>query len=77
MPCVPHACTPSHRFGEFLQDDRFDGEERWQAIGYVPGSVLLLLTVVHTWNERNQVVRIISARHASNAERKTYDEASL
>lgn len=53
------------------------GEERWHAIGYVPGSLLLLLTVVHTWTEEGQVVRIISARHASNVERKHYDEADL
>ncbi len=54
-----------------------NGEERWHAIGYAPGSLFLILTVVHTWNERNHVVRIISARHASNAEMKTYDQASL
>ena len=54
-----------------------EGEERWHAIGYVPGSLLLLLTVVHTWTEEGQSIRIVSARHASNAERKTYDEANL
>ena len=54
------------------------GEERWQAIGYVGGS-LLLLTVVHTWAEKGteEVVRIISARQASNPERKLYAEAIL
>ena len=55
-----------------------DGEERWHAVGQVAGS-LLLLTVVHTWEEKGieEVVRIISARHASNPERKIYDEAIL
>lgn len=55
-----------------------DGEERWHAIGYVAGS-LLLLTVVHTWSEigAEEVVRIVSARRASNPERKRYDEAIL
>jgi uncharacterized DUF497 family protein len=55
-----------------------DGEARWHAIAYVAGS-LLLLTVAHTWAEKGteEVVRIISARHASNAERKIYDEAIL
>lgn len=55
------------------------GEERWHAIGYVAGS-LLLLTVVHTWAEKGmeEVVRIVSAREASNPERKLYyDEAIL
>ena len=53
-----------------------DGEERWHAIGFVPGSLLLFLTGVQHGSERIQAVRIISARRATNAERKTYDEAN-
>jgi uncharacterized DUF497 family protein len=47
-----------------------DGEERWQAIGCVEGS-LFLLTVMHTGTESDSghVVRIISARPASTLER--------
>jgi len=47
-----------------------DGEKRWQAIGCVEGS-LFLLTVMHTGTEGDSghVVRIISARPASNLER--------
>jgi uncharacterized DUF497 family protein len=60
-----------------------EGEERWHAIGCVMfaqrGASLLFLTVVHTWAEKGaeEVVRIISARQASNSERKLYDEAIL
>lgn len=52
-----------------------DGEERWHAIGQVSGS-LLFLTVAHTYNE-GEVIRIISARPATRAERNLYAEAIL
>ena len=51
-----------------------DGEERWQTIGLVDGSILLL--VVHTsWEADNvEIVRIISARKVTRQERKRYEE---
>jgi uncharacterized DUF497 family protein len=54
------------------------GERRWHAIGAVESS-LLFLTVVHTHNEQGgvQIVRIISARRATNQEKKLYAEAIL
>ena len=54
------------------QDRVVEGEERWHAIGYV-NRVLL---VVHTIREEGvgAVIRIISARKATPAERKLYEE---
>ena len=51
-----------------------DGEQRWWTIGLVEGFVLLF--VAHTWREAEEVeiVRIISARRATKAERKRYAE---
>jgi uncharacterized DUF497 family protein len=52
-----------------------DHEERWQTLGRAGGVVLLL--VVHTWQERRggeEHIRIISARRASKEERELYEE---
>ena len=51
-----------------------ESEERWQTIG-MAGEQLLLL-VVHTNNEFDdvEVVRIISARLATNPERRRYEK---
>jgi len=55
-----------------LLDDRRDyGEVRKVSIGMVDG--VAVLTVVHT--DRRGKVRIISARPASERERKRYEEA--
>jgi hypothetical protein len=64
-----HASTP---------DPHPDGD-RWHTIGLV-GQVLLL--VVHTWPEAESgkadpVGRIISARKATEYERKVYEEGSF
>jgi uncharacterized DUF497 family protein len=58
----------------FEQDRIVDGELRWQAIGVVDGLVLLI--VAHTVFERKDVeeIRIISARHANQKERRRYEE---
>ena len=51
------------------------GEERWHAIGVVPGTVML--TVAHTYREEGseEVVRLVSARRATPHERRLYVEA--
>ena len=57
-----------------IREDRvIEGEERLQAIGYV-NRVLL---VVHTVREEGlgAIIRIISARKATPAERKIYEES--
>lgn len=52
-----------------------DGEERWQTIGFASGQVLLL--VAHTTRDldNEEVIRIISARRATDNERKRYEDA--
>jgi uncharacterized DUF497 family protein len=57
-----------------LQDRDVEGEERWQTIGMVRGVVLLL--VAHTIREEDggEIVRLISARRATNYERRWYEE---
>jgi len=47
-------------------------EERWLSIGLVNG--VLILTVVHTWKEREneEIIRIISARKATHKEVQEY-----
>ncbi|MFO7542356.1 MAG: BrnT family toxin [Thiobacillus sp.] len=52
-----------------------DGEQRWQTLG-TAGSVVLLL-VAHTWHEAEsgaEHIRIISARRATQLERKIYEQ---
>ncbi len=53
------------------QDREVGGESRWRTIGAVGQTVLL---VAHTVEEQDDVVRIISARKATRAERGIYAE---
>lgn len=50
------------------------GEQRWQTMGMVGGTVILL--VAHTVHEQEEeeVIRIISARKATKHERRAYEE---
>jgi hypothetical protein len=60
-----------------VEQDRIEGcELRWQTIGMVEGSILLL--VAHTvWEEDgDEVIRIISARHAEPKERRRYEQTN-
>jgi uncharacterized DUF497 family protein len=67
-----------------LRLDRVDeyGEQRWHAIGTIqaePGEELLLL-VVHVYRENQddeQIIRIISARPASNDDVRRYQEQDM
>jgi len=54
------------------EDFSVEGEERLHAIGYVER----VLLVVHTFREEalGAIIRIISARKATPAERKLYEE---
>ena len=56
------------------RQDRFEnGEERWQAIGVVNG--VLMLLVAHTVQDviDGEVIRIISARRVTKAEKVIYE----
>ena len=49
-----------------------DDEERWQTIGTIG---VLIVLVAHLWwdEDGEEVIRLISARKASSAERKAYE----
>ncbi len=61
-----------------VQDRAEGGELRWQTLGLVED--LLLLTVAHTVRQERDdgtwvdVIRIISARHATRKERRRYED---
>ena len=54
-----------------IQDRVVEGEERWQTVGMVSGTVLV---VAHTYREEagDEVTRLISARKAIAHERRAY-----
>ncbi len=55
--------------------DRFEnGEERYQTIGMIES--ILVVLVAHTFEtkENTEIIRIISARKATRAERKSYEQ---
>lgn len=62
----PHAIS--------LPDREVEGEERWQTLGMAGGIAVVL--VAHTeWEEGGEPrIRIISARKATQRERKIYEE---
>ena len=55
-----------------IQDRVVEGEERWQAVGTIKGLIVL---VAHTYREEagDLVIRIVSARKATPAERRAYE----
>ena len=59
-----------------IQDRHENGEDRWQTIGMVGGTVVLL--VAHTYQdiESGEAVRIISARKATKHERQNYEKCT-
>jgi uncharacterized DUF497 family protein len=56
-----------------IQDRHTNGEERWQTIGKVRG--VLMLLVAHTIFDEDdcEIIRIISARQVTKAERDKYE----
>jgi len=57
-----------------IQDRHDNGEERWQTIGFVGQTVIVL--VAHTYRDDEvgeETVRIISARKATPKERRIYE----
>jgi len=51
-----------------------DGEQRWQTIGMIGGTLVLL--VAHTVKINNaEIIRIISARPVTTKERKRYEHS--
>lgn len=63
-------------FATTEQDRIEDGEYRWQTVGLVEGSLLLLLVAHTVWDDAGgvEVIRIISARRAEPKERRRYEQ---
>ena len=57
------------------QDRIVEGEQRWQTIGVVNG-VLLILVAYTLVDEKEEALRIISARRVTRQERIEYEEAN-
>ena len=58
------------------RDMAHDDEERFITLGAIgPGSILLVVHANYQGPEREEVIRIISARAATSRERKSYEEA--
>ena len=59
-------------YARSIQDRVVDGEDRWQTIGMIEG---LIVVVAHTYREESgeEIIRIISARKATPAERRVYE----
>jgi uncharacterized DUF497 family protein len=61
-----------------VKDRIEDGEERWRTYGEVDGCLLMM--VAHTVKEQDvvdgpiEVIRIITARHATRKERQRYED---
>ena len=51
-----------------------DGEDRWQMVGLIGGSVIVVVAYTYREEGDNEVIRIISARKASPSERRAYGE---
>ena len=58
-----------------IQDRHENGEERWQTLGSIGHTVILL--VAHTYRENKageETIRIVSARKATPKERRVYEQ---
>jgi uncharacterized DUF497 family protein len=58
----------------FFKDRVVDGEQRWHAIGAVHGTVVVVVHTLRTGQNygEEEAIRIISARTASQRERRSY-----
>ena len=56
-----------------IQDRQVSGEERWQTLGLVGGVVVLPVAHTHREEGDDEVIRISSARKATNHERQCYE----
>ena len=53
------------------QEDPYPWEQRWKTIGMIRTTAFV---VIHTWPSPGEPGRIISARKASQGERRAYEE---
>ena len=57
---------------EFNSVDEYTGEERWDVIGIFNGALLFVVYVERLSVDKNDIIRIISARRAENKELRRY-----
>ena len=58
------------------RDREVDNEERWQTVGSIDGSITVVVAYTFREEAGDEVIRIISARKASPAERRAYGEGN-
>jgi uncharacterized protein len=58
------------------QDRIEEGERRWQAIGVVESSMMILVAHIVRERDETETIRILSARRADRNERRRYEEAN-
>ena len=72
--------TASWVFSDPLQmsvlDRVLDGEQRWKTMGLVGGLVIIVVVHTYTDKEDKEIIRIISARKATQRERKYYEKGN-
>lgn len=56
-----------------IQDRVVDGEERWQAVGRWGFDAVIVVAHVIRHRDGEEIIRIISARHALRQERERYE----
>src|SRR5689334_18052852 len=61
-------------FARAEQDRVEDSEARWRTIGMTEGVILLVVAHTSLDNDGDEVIRIISARHATRKERIRYEQ---
>jgi len=57
-----------------IPDRVVDGEHRYRTIGMALNGVVLVAHTLHEISGGDELVRIISARYATSAERRAYEE---
>lgn len=59
-----------------IQDREVDGEQRYQTVGAVFGRAILVAHTISIISEKDEVIRIMSARKLTRAERNLYEQES-
>lgn len=57
-----------------IQDRIENGEYRWQTLGKIEGSLVLLVAHTIIDDHGDEIIRIISARKATSQEKRKYDQ---
>jgi|SRR5579863_185820 len=53
-----------------------DGEDRWQTLGTIGGSLIVMVAYTYREEGDDEVIRMISARKASPSERRAYEKGN-